>query len=150
MSKNIKNNMFFFKKAVDSSYLCRDQQWPPPSSSSSYLAGCQCWILLQLLLHEVHGGNRQLAGMTTPFLPLSYGSSSSSAVWLSVLNSSPISSLCGSKWQQTAWWDDCRHCQKALAQMMKTTFSKQRFFMVKYCQNKLKFHLVVEKERGNT
>ncbi len=28
------------------------------------LAGCQCWILLQLLLHEAQGGNRQLGGMT--------------------------------------------------------------------------------------
>ncbi len=28
------------------------------------------------------------------------------------------------RWQQTAWWDDCRHCQKALAKMTKTTFSK--------------------------
>jgi hypothetical protein len=34
--------------------------------------------------------------------------------------------------------------------MTKTTFSKKQFLMVKYCQNKLKFHLVVEKDRGNT
>jgi hypothetical protein len=34
--------------------------------------------------------------------------------------------------------------------MTKTTFSKQQFLMLKYCQNKLKFHLVVEKDRGNT
>jgi hypothetical protein len=38
-----------------------------------HLAGCQCWILFYALLHEVQSGNRQLAGMTTPLLRLSYG-----------------------------------------------------------------------------
>jgi hypothetical protein len=34
--------------------------------------------------------------------------------------------------------------------MAKTTFSYEQFLMVKYCQNKLKFLLVVEKDRSNT
>jgi uncharacterized membrane protein (DUF106 family) len=67
---------FFFMRSKEQQTACWDDHSPSSAELCDHphlhLAGCQCWILLQLLLHEVQSDNRQLAGMTTPLLLLSY------------------------------------------------------------------------------
>jgi hypothetical protein len=41
-----------------------------------------------------------------------------------------------------------RHCEKVLAQMMKTIFFKKQFLTVKHCLNTVKHRLLVFKKQG--